>query len=206
MLSKFFQPVGRVHQKFNQYMFWSFTSNIISSTQYVLSTHSMLCTIGHDNNEFNMSYNYIVKDIIGQVGGLYYINKTCTKYDKDINKYTKETLIIQQLSLYLECITPFVPNNTFLLIAGFANIGKNVTATGLGATNAKIIQTLAIDNNIGEIYAKINVLNTLGSSIGMIIGLGITHYIPDHGTRLCMLPLLSTLRYWTFVHSIRNIC
>ena len=202
----FFQPIGRVHKNYNQYVVWSFLSNIISSTQYVMSTHSMLSTIGKNSTEFNMSYNYICKDVIGQLGGIYYINKTCSKADKDTGKYLRRSLGIQQVSVYLECITPIVPSSLFLGLAGIANTGKNVTATSIGAVNARVIQTLAKEeNNIGEIYAKISVMNTLGSSIGMGLGLVLTHYIPEHSTRLCLLPILSIGRIYTFNKAIKDL-
>ena len=47
------------------------------------------------------------------------------------------------------------------------NILSNLSSTGFGAVNAKCISKLAIDNNIMELYSKITIVNTIGSSIGL---------------------------------------
>ena len=100
------------------------------------------------------------------------------KADKDTKKFVKYSMAFQQASVFMECATPILPISTFIPVAGLANIGKNIAATGIGAVNAKIIATLAEDNNVGEIYAKISVLNTLGSTIGMGLGLAIAAHTP----------------------------
>ena len=203
---KLFQPKGVLHKNYNKYIGWTFVSNIISSTQYVLSTHCMLSTIGKDSVEFNMSYNYIVKDVIGQMGGLYYISKNSSKGNTETKHFLNKSLVIQQGSVYLECLTPIIPKELFLPVAGAGNIGKNITATSLGAVNAKIIQLLSEDEkNIIEIYAKISMLNTIGSSIGMFLGLIIVHYVPDDNTRFCLLPFLSVTRIWTYNNAIKDL-
>ena len=86
-----------------------------------------------------------------------------------------------------------------------SNIGKNIAATGMGAVNAKIIQKLAEDNNIGEIYAKISILNTLGSTIGMAIGLVITARVPDHSMRLCLMPFFTAFRIYSYNKAVDEL-
>ena len=198
-------PTGKVHKKYGQYVGWSCLSNIIVSMESVLSTHSMLSVVGHTSNELTLSVNYIGKDIIGQLGGLYYINKIGKKADQDSSNFLKHSLLIQQSAVFLECATPLLPLPVFIPLAGIANIGKNISFTGIGAINAKIIQKLAEDNNVGEIYAKITILNTLGSTLGMGMGLCIAFYIPDHSTRLCLIPFLTAARIYTFNKAVQNI-
>lgn len=201
----FIFPSGKVHKKYGQYVGWSCLSNIIVSTESVLSTHSMLSVVGQASTELTLSVNYIGKDIVGQLGGLWYINRNGKQADINSTKFLNSSLFIQQSSNMIECATPFLPIPLFIPIAGLANIGKNISFTGIGAINARIIQTLAHEDNIGEIYAKISVLNTLGSSIGMGLGLCLVAYIPDHSTRMCLMPFLTIARVYTYKKAVKDL-
>ena len=198
-------PRGKVHNNYSKYVGWSCFSNIIISIESVLSTHSMLSVIGQSSTELNISVNYIGKDIIGQLGGLYYMNKMGQKADIDSKKFINYSMCFQQCSIFMECMTPLLPIYTFIPVAGIANIGKNIAFTGIGAVNAKIMTKLAEDNNIGEIYAKITVLNTLGSTIGMGIGLIIAAKLPDHTMRLCLMPFLTAIRIYSYNKAIEGL-
>jgi hypothetical protein len=198
-------PSGGVHEKYGKYVGWSCTSNIIASIESVLSTHSMLSVVGNTSNELTLSINYIGKDIVGQLGGLLYMSKMGEKADKESRKFINWSMGFQQCAVLVECATPLIPIQAFIPIAGLANIGKNISFTGLGAVNAKIIQTLAQDNNTGEIYAKISVINTLGSTIGMGLGLAIASAIPDHTTRLCIMPFLACMRVYSYNKAIDGL-
>ena len=72
---KFLLPSGRVHSSYLKYLYWNSFSNFVASIESVLSTHSMLTTVGGANAGVNVSINFIGKDIIGQMGSLYAINK-----------------------------------------------------------------------------------------------------------------------------------
>lgn len=198
-------PIGKVDKNYGKYVGWSCASNIIVSIESVLSTHSMLSIVGQTSNELTLSVNYISKDIVGQLGGLWYINKIGKKVDNDSSNFIKNSLLFQQTAVFMECATPLLPIYLFIPFAGIANTGKNISFTGIGAINAKIIQKLAQDDNIGEIYAKITVLNTVGSTLGMGIGLCIASYIPDHSTRLCLMPFLTVMRIYTYNKAVENI-
>ena len=58
-------PRGKVHKNYGRYVGWSCLSNMIISTESVLSTHSMLSVIGQASSELTFSVNYIGKDIVG---------------------------------------------------------------------------------------------------------------------------------------------
>jgi hypothetical protein len=203
-------PQGKVHHRYINYIGWSFISNIVISTESVLSTHSMLSvftgtTSVENSNELTASVNYIGKDIIGQLGGLFIISSVSQKIDKNPKKFIICSTICQQAATILECATPLLPIYTFIPIASVANIGKNIGFTGFGAVNALVIQKLAQDNNIGEIYAKISVINTLGSTIGMTLGLFIASKIPDHSMRLGIMPVLCFLRVYSYNKAIQDL-
>lgn len=205
MLRSFIYPQGKVHSRYMQYVGWSFISNTLVSMESVLSTHSMLSVVGKASSELAISTNYIGKDIVGQIGGLWYMHRMGKKADNDPKNFIKYSMIFQQTAIFAECATPLLPYWSFIGVAGCANIGKNIAATGVGAINAKIIQKLAQENNTGEIYAKVSVLNTLGSSIGMGLGLGLAALVPDHTTRLCIMPIFTLLRFYSYKKSVQGL-
>jgi hypothetical protein len=204
-LKSFIYPQGHVHKNYGKYVAWSSLSNLIISTESVLSTHSMLSTIGHSSNELTFSINYVGKDIIGQLGGLYFMNKMGSKADKNPKDFIKYSMFLQQSAVVLECATPLLPLGSFIPVAGVANVTKNISFTGFGAVNAKIIQKLAQEDNVGEIYAKISVLNTIGSSIGMGLGLVIASQIQDHTMRLGFIPILAWMRIYSYNKAISGL-
>lgn len=198
-------PKGNVHKNYLSYVGWSFLSNIIVSVESVLSTHSMLSVIGQASNDILITTNYIGKDLVGQMGSLWYMNKMGQKADKEPSKFIKYSMAFQQSSILVECATPLLPSYLFIPIAGCANIGKNISFTCFGAINARVIQKLAMEDNIGEIYAKVSVLNTLGSSIGMGLGLLLASLIPDHTLRLGLFPILAGLRMYSYNKSVEGL-
>lgn len=200
---KFIFPSGKVHKKYIQYIGWSFISNVFVSVENALATHSILHAIDNGSETIRTA-NYIGKDIIGQLGGLIYMSNMGGKADEKPRKFLLYSTISQQTAYMSLCTTHIFPEY-FLPIAGFSNILSNISFTGFGAINAKCIQMLAIDNNIGEIYAKVSVFNTWGSSIGLLIGIGITAIVPDHNTRLCIIPFLAIARVLTFRRAICGI-
>lgn len=196
------------HKIYTRYISWSFFSNIIVSVENALVTDSMLHAIDIDvctENSAVRTMNYIGKDIIGQLGSLGYIAKFGNNIDKTPRQILLYSNITQQTSMMITALTPFI-SKWFLPIAGFSSILSNISFIGFGAINAKCIQHISKDtDNIGEIYAKISVINTFGSSIGLLIGIYISFVIPDHSTRLAIIPFLTFLRIFTFNRSISGI-
>lgn len=221
-IKKFILPSGVIHPKYLNYVKWSCFSNVVISMENVLGTHSMLNVLGKSSTELTLSVNFIGKDLIGQLGALTYISKMGKKADSDTKKFIKYSMILQQSSCWLESLTPFLPINVFILVAGFSNIMMNISFTGFGAINAKIISRLAFYeevkpdqtsdikekqklDNIGEIYSKLSVINTFGSSFGMSLGLAVIAIVPDHSTRLCILPVLTMLRIYSYNKAIEDL-
>ena len=202
-LRSIFFPSGNVHPKYTQYVGWSFVSNVLVSMESAMSTHSMLNAIGTDVETIR-TVNYIGKDIIGQIGCLAYISKTGEKADKEPRQFLSYSNILQQVSYVSICATPMLPEY-FLPVAGFSNILSNISFIGFGAINAKCIQKLANNENIGEIYAKVSIFNTIGSSVGLFIGLGIITAVPDHYTRICFIPFIACGRILAFNRAVKGL-
>jgi hypothetical protein len=179
-------------------------SNFIVSIETAMATHSMLHAIGSSVDSTIQTHSYIAKDIIGQLGGLGYMTKVGQRIDREPKRFLVHSNIIQQTAITSMCVTPFF-SSYFLPVAGLSSILTNISFTGFGAINVKCIRSISDTNNMGEVYAKLTMLNTLGSSLGLLVGIGITIALPDHGTRLCFIPLLAGLRVYTFNKAIRGL-
>lgn len=199
----FLKLSGKMHPKYISYMKWSFLTNVCVSAESALVTHNMLQVVGLQNDLIR-TINYIGKDVIGQIGGLAYMSKMATSADKKPGKFLLYSHVIQQASFLLTFATPLFPAY-FLPIAGTSNILTNISFTGYGALNAKAIQELAVDGGVGEIYAKITGVNTLGSSIGLGLGIGLTALIPSYTARLMLIPCLAAVRIYSFNKALSGL-
>jgi hypothetical protein len=194
----------KTNKSFNNFAIWSFVSNVAVSSELVISTHNMVNTLSLINTDYR-TLNYVSKDIIGQVGGLFFMSKIGKKIDLSPKKALIATNILQQSSLFSSLLIPQVPQY-FIPITGFSSILSNASFTIFGALNAKCIQTISKDdNNICEIYAKISLINTLGSSIGLILGLAINSLIHEESIRFLFLTFFGTIRIISFNKAIKNI-
>lgn len=204
-IRKIILPIGKVHPQYMNYIGWSFASNLIVSAESAISAHSMLQAIDTTgDSDIIRTVNYVGKDIIGQLGGLLYMSNIGTKIDDNPRRFIMYSNIFQQAAFIFVCSTPVFPS-WFLPIAGLSNVLFNLSFTGFGAVNAKCITKLAINDNIGELYAKISIINTIGSSAGLILGLGINAIFPEHNSRMLVLPFLAVGRVYTYNRAIEHL-
>jgi hypothetical protein len=173
-----------------------------TSTSSVISTNSMLSSIMVTPSYTSLvTTTYIGKDIIGQLGGLAYAWKTGKNADKEPLKYVTNGVIVQQMAIALENSSMLITDRNFVLpFLGLSSVLKNSSFISIGAVNASNLQKLS-KNNIGEFYSRVASINTISSSIGMITGIGIIHFVPSYTIRsLLILPVLSCIS----IYSIRK--
>jgi len=181
------------------YVKWMSIHNFSSSVSSVISTNSMLGSIINTPSYTSvLAVNYVGKDIIGQLGSLAYAWKTGKGADIEPLKYITKGGIILQTSFFVENCTPLISNNIFIMpFLGFCSLLKNVSFISIGAVNAKNIQKLS-NGNIGEFYSKSASINTMSSTLGMIVGIGIIHMIPSYTIRsLVVLPTMSMISIYS---------
>ena len=200
-LNKLIYPGGKPNARYLNYVGWSFVSTVCVSVQMTMSTHSMLDAVGSSDDRTG---NYIGKDILGQLGGLMYMSKMAEHVDREPSKFILFSGLVQQTSIILMSSTPLFEPHYFLPVAGLSNAMSNVSFTGYGAINAKCVQEMS-DNNIGEMYAKITVINTMASSIGMALGVVVCMYIPDHAVRTSLLPIIGACRIYSYNKAVEGL-
>ena len=184
------------------YVKWMAINSWATSTSSVISTNSMLSSIMVTPSYTSLvTTTYIGKDIIGQLGGLAYAWKTGKNADKEPLKYVTNGVIVQQMAIALENSSMLITDRNFVLpFLGLSSVLKNSSFISIGAVNASNLQKLS-KNNIGEFYSRVASINTISSSIGMITGIGIIHFVPSYTIRsLLILPVLSCIS----IYSIRK--
>lgn len=182
---------------FKRYAFWSFITNTVSSTQSVLAIHSMYSTAQTGAN--SITTNMVSKDIVGQIGGAMYMYGMGKHIKLEQPKYIRKIIALQQTSLMVESMMPLFGPSLFIPIAGISNMTTNITYAGIGAVNAKIISDFG---NVAELYTRMTAINTVASTIGMSIGLGISSVIRPEYTPVVVF-LLIPLRCITFLKAIQ---
>lgn len=194
-----------MHPRYRRFARWSFLSNVVVSAQHVLATHSLLSVVSEGGNDTKRTLNYIGKDLLGQLGGIAYLAYVAPHPDQNPYRYIHNAHFCQQGSYLLLSSLHMVPTSLFLPLAGSASCMSNIAFIGLGAINAKCITHLSNANDTAAVYARISMINTLGSSVGMVLGLGMNVMVPDQETRLLLVAVLGGLRIYTYSKMVNKL-
>ena len=198
----------RLFTHHKKYLFWNGANNFLGGIKYTLSTDSLLSVMNVESPFLTGRISYISKDLVGQMGCFEYAyRQNNTSNDKEPVKTGKRLNATVQGCVFLENVTPFLPSSMYIPVAGVSNIIKNVCMVGSGSINAKIIREIAKENNdIAEIYTKISAHNSVSSSLGMMTGLLLIHFIPSRVVRFWVIcPLISFLHYKTYCITLKHI-
>jgi hypothetical protein len=191
---------------------WNFIATVAGSANSALATTRILSSLIPSNSAFIIAYNYIGRDIIGQLGGLLFVSKHANKMDRDGYNYGKNSSKLMQVSTIMEVGGSFLPPSLLLPCFGLANIGKNVAWIGTGSINAKCLMNLSKISqkdglvNISEMYAKVSVINTMASTIGLSLGIGLSKLdMVFPFSSLIMSPFFSLVSYYSYKKAIKGV-
>ena len=174
-----------VHSSYKKYAMYSFIANTASTATMVLSTQSLLLAIGvgqHAAAPISATLNWILKDGIGQFGGILFASKISSSnnsVDADPKRWRMVSGLAMDCAMMMELMTPAFPGY-FLFMASAANIGKNIAFLTASASRAKIHQCLATGkeaNNLGDITGKATSQSILASLTGTCMGIGVSPYV-----------------------------
>lgn len=159
----------------------------------VLSTQAMLgalmkmssISITETNNEnwfsegtASATINWILKDGLGQAGGIILISLLGNKLDSHARILRFHATILFVIGSLLEFLIPSINIGTemggsfkFLLLAASGNVLKNVSWMMVSATRAHFMKNFALKDNLGDLTGKAGSQMTLASLIGTGLGL-----------------------------------
>eukprot|EP00347_Sterkiella_histriomuscorum_P003816 403362828 len=177
-----FLPAGYPHTVSSSYLKFTIYSNI-SAFMYTamgfLSAQSLFVAIGSTMTQANLAaaaYTWVLKDGLGQLGGILFASRYGRNFDVDIKKWRFMAIFALNISMYIEILTLSFPQY-FLALASLANVGKNICFLLASASRASINLQLAKNNNIGDISGKSVSQFTASTLIGGACGLGISKII-----------------------------
>ncbi|RUS23622.1 vitamin B6 photo-protection and homoeostasis-domain-containing protein [Jimgerdemannia flammicorona] len=122
-----FLPKGYPHSVSSHYkgfVAWQFMHNVAGSVTGVLATQSLLFAIGLGAGSIPLaaSLNWIIKDGLGQLGGVVYASSVSDHFDSEPKRYRFQATLAMQLACVIELMTPLFPG-MFLVLASVSNIG-----------------------------------------------------------------------------------
>jgi len=175
-----FLPAGYPHttcQSYMPYFQMQFISTLVGSASFVLSTQSLLYAVGLGAGSIPLAgaLNWVVKDFIGQAGGVAFASwaGNFKGFDSNPKRWRMLSSVSMDASTLLEILSPKVAPlfpGSFLLIAGVANIGKNISYLSASASRASIHNNLARDSNLADVTAKAGSQSILASMLGTAVG------------------------------------
>lgn len=162
------------------YCKWQSLQYVLGSMGGVLSTQSLLYAVGIGSGSIPLAaaLNWVIKDGLGQLGGVIFASRVSTNFDGDPKKWRFRGELAMILSTMLEICTPLVPQ-FFLPLASLANIGKNVSFLTASATRAAINLSFCNQkgNNLGDVTAKAGSQAITSSLTGTGLGIALAPLI-----------------------------
>jgi Vitamin B6 photo-protection and homoeostasis len=180
-LIQYFLPAGypiTVAPCYKKYALWNTLGSIASATGGVLSMQALLYAVGLGSGSIPLAaaLNWVIKDGIGQIGGVLYAAWINNRFDSELKRWRMMSSIVSDVATFVEVCTPFFPS-LFLPLAALANVGKNVAWLSASATRAGIHQTLGLHGNLADVTAKAGSQTIAASSIGTLLGVLISPYL-----------------------------
>ncbi|KAG9325413.1 hypothetical protein KVV02_002649 [Mortierella alpina] len=175
---------------------WQFVHNVAGSVTAVISTQSLLFAMGLGAGSIPMAaaLNWIIKDGLGQLGGVVYASFVSDKFDSEPKRFRFQATVAMQGANVLELLTPLWPGS-FLVIASISNIGKNMAWLASSATRAQMNKTFALRDNLGDITGKSGSQTTaaglVGTGLGVVIAALMSH-VSEDPTVLPLVPMCLT--------------
>jgi len=154
-----------------RFLLMSGVSTFLGTFAYSLSTHSVLTKLNQTNNITEISKNYILRDVVGNLSSVFIISKVGKYIDKKPMKFLLVSIALQHFSMSLDCLIPKLDIKWFLPISAISMSASCVSFCGIGALNNKALFLLSKKNNIGECYSKLTAVIVGSSSIGSVLGI-----------------------------------
>jgi hypothetical protein len=164
-----------VNSYYLTYSKWVFVGSILGTASSVLSMQCLLVSLGLGAAAMPVSaaINWVLKDGLGQLGGMLFASVVATRFDMSPIRYRLLSAIMLDASVLLEIFTPLVPA-LFLPLASLANIGKNIAWLGASASRAAIHRSFLKRENLADITAKAGSQTILASLLGTALGIGLS--------------------------------
>lgn len=164
-----------VGPRYDRYIAFQAIDSISGTICGVLAMQSLFFAAGVTGSgsiPLAASLNWILKDGLGQIGGVVFAGVVSNRFDAEPKKWRLVASLSMSAASILELTTPVFPGY-FLAIASIANVGKNIAFLAASASRAAIHRSFAIRENLADLTAKAGSQAILCSSIGTAIGVAL---------------------------------
>ncbi|KAJ0401524.1 hypothetical protein ATCC90586_003543 [Pythium insidiosum] len=157
------------------YAKWYFVGTVASAASGVLSMQSLLYAIGLGAGSIPTAaaINWVLKDGLGQFGGVMFASIVNNRYDADPKRWRVASALSLDLAGLIEILTPLFPAY-FLPMASLGNVAKNISWLSASATRAGFHNSFAIRENLADLTAKAGSQAIASSIIGTGLGIAIS--------------------------------
>ena len=178
-----FLPQGFPHSvapSYLRYSGWAATGSVLSTAGGVLATSSLLVALGVSTSAalpFSAATMWVLKDGLGQLGGVLYAAVLGTSFDADPKRWRQVSALAQDGAGALEvCILALAPLGVlpFLPCAALANVARNVAWLSASATRAGLHSALSRRGNLADVTAKAGSQSTAAATLGTALGVSLS--------------------------------
>lgn len=127
--------------------------------------------------------NWILKDGLGQLGGVLYATYMNNSFDSDPKRVRFRAAVALQVCSFLELLTPVFPH-LFLPLASISYTGKNISWIAASATRAQFHYSLMAHSNLGDVTARATTQTIACSVVGTAISVGLAHLVGNDVTMI----------------------
>ena len=165
------------------YSAWHGAHVVAGTMTGVLSMQGLLFAVGLGSGSIPLAgaLNFVIKDGIGQLGGVLYAAFSSRSLDAQPKYHRFSSTLLLQVSTAIEVLAPLVPG-AFLPMASLANVGKNIAYLATGASRAQLNRAFAISHNLGDITGKATSQGIAASLLGTSAGVALSSAIGSDAT------------------------
>lgn len=192
-----------VSRDYFPYAKWYFVGSIASAASGVLSMQSLLYAIGLGAGSIPTAaaVNWVLKDGLGQFGGVMFASLVNNRYDADPKRWRTASAVALDAAVLMEILTPLVPAY-FLPMASLANVAKNISWLSASATRAGFHNSFAVRENLADVTAKAGSQSIASSILGTGLGIGLSQLTGASTTNvLCAFGALSAVHIFSIYRS-----
>ncbi|KAJ9454081.1 Protein root UVB sensitive 3 [Diplonema papillatum] len=198
---------GSVHESYYAYVGWHALSATAGSMCMVLAMQAILFGAGLGSGAIpvGMALSWVLKDGIGQLGGVAFASLVNRNFDADPKRWRFIAGVLLDVSSMLEAAIPFAPK-FFLPLAATANCFKNISFLAASATRASFHIAFSLKGNLADITAKAGSQTTVFSTIGTGLGAVLSYFLNgSHVGILVSLLVLSAMHLTTLARCIATV-
>jgi hypothetical protein len=189
------------------YIQWHFIGATASSAAGVLSMQSLLYAIGLGAGSIPTAaaVNWVLKDGLGQFGGVLFASVVNNRYDADPKRWRTVSAVSLDLAILVEVLTPMFPKY-FLPMASLANMAKNISWLSASATRAGFHNSFAKKENLADITAKAGSQSIASSIVGTGLGIVVSQVIGNATLNvLAAFSVFSSIHLFSVYRSLSSV-